>query len=381
MTDNTPAQRIAYLLEQYSKSLSSEAEAAELEAVLQDDQRRNLVIDVLTDMAGRTETHAPLSPAQLETGLQSILNKPRLRVASRKWLVAASIALLLTAGGATYFLVNRSTPTAPPVVKAHQIVPGHNGAVLTLANGEQVVLDSLGNGVVAMQGNSAINKQNGQLVYGEGGDVKALNTISTPRGRRFSIVLPDGTKVWLNAASSLRFPTAFAAGGREVDVTGEAYFEVAKQAASPFRVRINPKTKVEVLGTAFNISAYADDKEIRTTLVQGAVKLNDEVLKPGEQARINDAGTVNIVANADIEAVTAWKNGTFLFRNRTPLTEVMRQLARWYDIEVIYPQGEPTMVFTGEMQQDLSFDQAMKGLAAMGVNFSIEGKKVYVHVK
>jgi ferric-dicitrate binding protein FerR (iron transport regulator) len=217
--------------------------------------------------------------------------------------------------------------------------------------------------------------------------------MSTPNGRQFTVVLPDGTKVWLNAASSLRYPTMFTGTERKVEVNGEAYFEVAKNASMPFRAVVNNSTVIEVLGTAFNISSYSDDKEIKATLVEGAVrvitdnntesKINSVVLKPGQQAKItaaeNSRGALTVINNVDIGKVIAWKNGLFNF-NGVKLEDAMQQLARWYDIEIIYEKNIPDIQFFGEVSRDVSLAGLLKGLEGAGVNFRIEeGKKLVVY--
>jgi transmembrane sensor len=229
----------------------------------------------------------------------------------------------------------------------------------------------------------------------------SFNTISTPRGRQFQLVLPDGSKVWLNAASSLRYPTVFAGNERRVEVTGEAYFEIEKNPNKPFRVTILPssggagggrKAEVEVLGTHFNINAYDDEDVIRTTLLEGKVRVVNRqsaigsqqsvTLKPGAQARIaisaqSHQSSPILVQTVDTEQVMAWKNGFFQF-NRTPLSEVLKQLARWYDVEIVYEQGVPDIRLGGEMKRDLTLAQVLKGLGKIGVNFRIEGKTLVV---
>lgn len=300
----------------------------------------------------------------------------------RKWgWVAAGIIAVLGIG--TLFLINGKKEIAPAVEIAivKDIEPGKDGAVLTLADGTQVVLDSLGNQLVATQNGSKASIKNGELVYdatGESSEKPGFNTMTTPNGKQFSVQLPDGTKVWLNAASSIRYPTAFKGNERAVQISGEVYFEVAKNSKMPFRVHVNHRSEVEVLGTNFNINAYDNEASINTTLLEGAVKMNGTLMRPGQQAKLmNTGGNVQVINNADIDKVMAWKNGFFNFDNMS-LEEAMRQLSRWYDIDVVYAQGIPTVKMAGEMKRDLNLSQLLEALKELGLHCQIEGRKLIV---
>ena len=319
----------------------------------------------------------------------------------RGW-VAASVILALGIGG--YFLAtNKKKAQTPPVVAAApaDIAPGKKGAILTLANGSQMVLDSLGSGIIASQNGAQVLLQHGQLAYDPSGETAAetaYNTLTTPKGRQFQLLLPDGTKVWLNAASSIRYPVLFTGKERNVEIAGEAYFEVAKNTQLPFRVNVNNQAEIIVLGTSFNVNAYDNEENINTTLIEGSVRvLAGEknrpatlVLKPGQQARVaNNAGgrlpgettansTIKIINDADTYEAVAWKNGLFDFRGKG-LKEVMRQLERWYDIEVVYEKGIPNIRFGGELSRDVSLAGLLNGLKGVGVHFRIEeGRRLVV---
>lgn len=341
--------------------------------------------------------------SRLELRLKTILESNRPPAVVRRlhplkrwgWAAAAVVAVL---GIGTYFWLQNSSTTQPPPQVATtkpDVAPGRNGAVLTLADGSNVLLDSLGNGTIAIENGARISLEDGNITYGKGNNATDIryNTMSTPNGRQFTVVLPDGTKVWLNAASSLRYPTMFTGTERKVEITGEAYFEVAKNASMPFRALVNNSTVVEVLGTAFNISSYNNEKEIKATLVEGAVRvitdnnaesrINSVVLKPGEQAKITAAetsrGALTVLKNVDIGKVIAWKNGLFNF-NGVKLEDAMMQLARWYDIEIVYEKDVPNITFFGEVSRDVSLAGLLKGLEGAGVNFRIEeGKKLVVY--
>ncbi|MGN6510071.1 MAG: FecR family protein [Chitinophaga sp.] len=297
-----------------------------------------------------------------------------------RWAAAAAIVVIAAAGAYLLLPERHVQPTVAQTVT--DVAPGGSKAVLILADGSQVTLDSAGNQVI-QQGSTAIRQQAGQLRYDAADDASAgsYNTLKTPRGGQFRITLPDGTGVWLNAESSIRFPTAFRGKERLVEVSGEAYFEVAKNAAMPFRVNVADRAAVEVLGTDFNINAYEDEEGIQATLLKGAVKVRKDahsaVLKPGQQARVTTG--ISVVDGVDIEKVMAWKNGVFNFKD-AKLKEVMKQLSRWYDIEVEYRGDVPNTEFWGKMGRNLTLLQVLNGLEASGIHFKLEdnGKKLVV---
>jgi ferric-dicitrate binding protein FerR (iron transport regulator) len=316
--------------------------------------------------------------------LEDILDgdRPTTKIAFlRHWGWAAAVVFLLLGTGVYYW--SQQKPRTE-VTLMSDIAPGTNKAVLTLADGSKVMLDSAGNQVV-QQGATAIRQQGSSLQYdskGNGATV-AYNTLSTPRGGQFQVVLPDGTKVWLNAASAIRYPTFFSGAERLVELTGEAYFEVTQSANMPFRVKINATNTIEVLGTSFNVNAYTEEDYIRTTLLEGAVRVSSGgkkmTLKPGEQAQSSAKQPfVKVLEHADISKAIAWKNGLFNFQD-VRLEEVMRQLSRWYDIEVVYEKGVPDLEFIGEIERSLPLSEVLKGLRMSGVNFRLEqGKRLVV---
>lgn len=297
---------------------------------------------------------------------------------------AAAIFLLLGAG--TYFWATHKNTSSQLADKAVIIAPGRDGAILTLADGSKVVLDSMGNGLVANQQGVKVSLQNGQLAYGPTSTATtevAYNTVSTPKGRQFRLVLPDGSKIWLNAASAIRYPTTFTGNERRVKLEGEAYFEIATNAAMPFKVIAGDATEVEVLGTSFNINAYKNEQVISTTLLEGAVRINayqqSQILKPGQQAAVKPATEqLQVYQNADLDKVMAWKNGLFNFEDAT-LPEVMRQLERWYDIEVTYTKDIPPIRFGGEINKQNTLQDVLQILEKSNVHFRLEqGRKLVV---
>jgi len=307
----------------------------------------------------------------------------------RRWGWAAAVALLLA--GSAYFLVNKKDTPAPMAAKAAEITPGMQGAILTLADGRQVVLDSMASGVVAQQGGTSVVLSNGKLQYDPSGEAATgiqYNKMTTPKGRQFEVTLPDGTKVWLNAASSIRYPTAFTGNERKVEVYGEACFEVAKDAGKPFLVNVNNKASIEVLGTLFNVNAYENEKTINTTLLNGSIKVATHpasiVLKPGQQAQISTTsgankpeGKIEVINHPDMEKIMAWKNGLFNFEG-AGIEEVMRQLERWYNIDVVYENGIPDIQFIGEMSRQISLSDLLEILRRTEVDFRVEGRKLIV---
>jgi ferric-dicitrate binding protein FerR (iron transport regulator) len=278
--------------------------------------------------------------------------------------------------------------TAPLAVRPEKsgpadIAPGDNRAVLKLADGSTVLLDDAAEGELSRQANAVINKTaDGQLVYENqaGTDPAPLiyNTITTPRAGQYRLTLTDGTKVWLNAATSLQFPASFSGKERRVKLSGEAYFEVTKNSLQPFIVE-TPRQTIEVLGTHFNVNAYEEETATKTTLLEGRVKVatgsSSAVLKPGQQAA---SGTNAIQVNeADTEEAVAWKNGYFKF-NKADIQTIMRQLERWYDVEVEYRGAVPTDLFVGKINRSENISGVLRVLELSEVQFKIENRKIIV---
>jgi transmembrane sensor len=276
------------------------------------------------------------------------------------------------------------------LVKVKDFAPGSDQAMLTLSNGKKIILGKVGNGTIIKQGNITITKQkNGVLAYAISAqtgkrNVAAvqMNTITTPLGGQYKIILPDGTEVWLNAASSLKFPATFSGRERNVELTGEAYFEVAKNKNMPFKVKFKGQ-EVEVLGTHFNISAYKDDPESRTTLIEGSVAISrnkiKEKLKPGQQAVSSDTDYPGFkIQQANIEEAMAWKNGLFLFHDAN-IKDIMTQAARWYDVEVVYRGNLEDKQYGGRVSRYKNISELLKNLELTGtIHFKIEGRRVTV---
>ena len=317
------------------------------------------------------------------------------RFTFRKWMTAAAAIVLMLIAGYWFYSQQKTGTTEQPVAaeQVNDAAPGGNKAVLTLADGSVVVLDAAQNGVLSQQGATSVQKtDDGKIAYNSresGNDEVLYNTISTPRGGQYQMTLADGSKVWLNAASSLRFPVAFTGKERVVELTGEAYFEIAKNKNQPFKVEVAGKNTVEVLGTHFNINAYADEGSVHTTLLEGKVKVtasanagtNVLTLAPGEQSQFNTNGQLTKSNTADIEAVMAWKNGKFNFGEEASIEMVMRQITRWYDLEVEY-KGEVKGSIGGSISRNVNASKVLEMLEMTGaVKFKMEGKKVIVMPK
>jgi len=311
--------------------------------------------------------------------------------------IAASILLVIATG--LYFYSNRTIKEPEYFAEINvnnDIAPGYNKAILTLADGSKISLDDAANGLLASQGDIAITKtENGEIVYEKNSSDKSkfladrsvINTIQTPKGGKYQIRLPDGSKVWLNSASTLSYPTAFSGNERKVQLKGEAYFEISPNKDIPFRVQSENQI-VEVLGTHFNINSYSDEDYVKTTLLEGSVRVilnsvsskvsNTKLLKPGEQSLTKSSQSGIKIMNADTEKAIAWKNGYFRFRN-TPIREIMREIERWYDVELVYEGKIPSDEFTGFISNDVKISAVLKIMEESGgVKFTVKGKKLKV---
>jgi hypothetical protein len=321
------------------------------------------------------------------------VSRSRYRLMWTKIAAAAAILIFISAG--VYFYLSKGVVKPLPeqvTLKQSQkdVLPGSNKAVLTLGNGKKIELNNVKNGVVARQnGIATIKTKSGQLVSRiEDGDKSAndlpvsYNTVTTARGGQYQVILPDGSKVWLNAASSLKYPTVFKGPERNVELTGEAYFEVAKNVAMPFYVKSAGQT-VKVLGTHFNINAYEDERVIKTTLLEGSIQIAyqqaNALIKPGETARIALGSANKIVVDEDLDTgdAVAWKEGYFQF-NHSDIQTVMRQISRWYDVTVSYKGTVSSKDFGGAIQRNLSLSQVLHILEKSQLHFIIKGKEVVV---
>jgi ferric-dicitrate binding protein FerR (iron transport regulator) len=391
-----PFQPLEYYINSYLSGSITPEEWSELQELLKDSDNWQELKKLMDIQIAEYALSEPLFPRMKDAIRKGVLEKiageeaagapeenpgKTRTVVFKRWYWAAAAAVLLTGTTAVYYMAGKKH-TPPPALAHHQpadIAPGTNKAVLTLANGSTVSLDSSGARVIA-QGSAVIRQQGGQLLYaakGNSGNI-TYNTLNTPQGGQFQLQLSDGTRIWLNAASSITYPTAFTGHERRVEVKGEVYFEIAPSANAPFIVQVDDRAAIEVLGTAFNVNAYKDEKSLDATLLNGSIKVNGVVIKPGQQARIQPSSEIRIVKQADVVKALAWKNGLFDFED-AKLDEVMRQLARWYDIEVSYEGDIPDIEFIGKISRNSSLKGVLKGLERMGVHFRLdEGRKLVV---
>ena len=327
--------------------------------------------------------------------LQTMRDKERNLERRRIWLprMGSAAAVLLIAAAALYFIGPGGNEKTDPAASTHvaDIHPGGNRATLTLSDGRTVDLSSeqtgiiVGDGITYADGSEILDdkQQTADNKAGEKesllSDVSHLLSLSTPKGGQYQVILPDGTRVWLNAASSLKYPSSFVGAERVVELDGEGYFQVSEKSDRPFRV-LSRGQQINVLGTEFNVSAYSEQGETITTLVSGAVKVQSAlqavVLQPGRQSRLTESGRL-VSAQVDLSSYVAWKWGIFYF-NRTPFEEVMRQLARWYDIEVIYKGSIPQETFSGKMSRNVRLSSVLKLIKGSGAVLRLQDGQLII---
>lgn len=312
--------------------------------------------------------------------------------AGYSWLKIAAVLMITLSVGLLFFKYRQGSNTGNQIGKVKrtgsQIKAGGNNAYLTLADGKVISLNGAGNGELATHSGIQISKaKDGMLVYkfvnksGSHANANDVNTITTPRGGQYQVQLSDGTNVWLNAESSIKFPVTFDAGHRDVELTGEAYFEVAKNKHRPFTVLANG-TKVQVLGTHFNVSAYANDEAVSTTLLEGSVRLIKHnataLLKPGQNGTTSKNEQGIKVHKADIDQEMAWKNGYIVF-NDTDIKTIMKQAARWYDVNIEYLGDAPDQLYNGKISKYKDISELLTNLNLTGtIHFKVDGRRVIV---
>ncbi|HVI43930.1 MAG TPA: FecR domain-containing protein [Chitinophaga sp.] len=337
--------------------------------------------DVVWDSADKNEQQLKARLLARIRASAEIDVSPKRKVFPLLWKAAAVMIPIVLASAFFYSLIHHEKRPSHPAALI-DIAPGSNGAVLLLANGKTLKLDSTVNGIIASQQGSNLVIRNGALVHEQtgGGQGNGYNTVTTPFGNQFKLTLPDGTQAWLNAGSSIVYPVSFAADKRVVTVSGEVYLEVAKVFDTrgrrrPFIVTAG-LSQVEVLGTHFNVRAYATDADIKTTLAEGSVRVSipgqaPAVLSPDHQSIIDASHHTITAKEVDAAAVIAWTRGFFSFRN-ADIKEVMEQLARWYNVRIVYEKDLPTRSFSGKIYRNINISAALDALAFMNVKFSIE---------
>jgi transmembrane sensor len=394
--------RLGGLLKLYISGSCNYEEYQELLALLKVQSDDSRTEELLQEEIQNSRYHADEENVDWQQMLQTVLQQKDAAEPApvrRLWIyrVAAAAAVIIILGTIAWWWLQRNNwqTNNKPVAMITDVMPGKNGAILTLANGRQFVLDSTGNGDLYTQAGVQIVKHDSLIEYNapaskssDGTGAVSYNTLTTPKGRQFQVVLADGTRVWLNASSSIRYPAVFSAQERRVDVTGEVYFEVAKDPHKPFKVSFSSKAAgnrqgvVEVLGTHFNINAYDDEVAVRTTLLEGKIKTSihngeSSILKPGEQAVIAAISPLTIDHSPNVDQVMAWKNGYFQF-DRVDIKTVMRQISRWYDVEIVYDGPVTNDRFGGSIPRDATLSQVLNALEQSLVHFTIQGKKVIV---
>lgn len=389
-------ERLDYLFEQYLSNGISDDELTELFGYIRNAEKDDLLKEQIMNAFKALKPEAEFDFVDWNDMFSGIIRKPSLQIERKAikinlWKKVAAAVLIVILGGAGYLFMNHHHVEKQGIAKAaepvHDILPGGNKATLTLSNGATIILNNTNNGRLMSVGNvSAIKVHNGLLVYNtaqratlkEQTSEIQYNTLTTPRGGQYQLTLSDGTKVWLNAASSIRYPVAFRGKERAVEVTGEVYFEVVHNQKMPFEVLVGNKI-IKDIGTHFNVNAYGDDHTIKTTLLEGAVEIGGVVLKPGEQAAWNDEGKMSVTDNINMNDVIAWKNGFFSFRN-DHLREVMKKLSRWYNVDVVYqPEVNNKQQFSGMIDRNLTLSQVLKGLELTDAHFKIDsGRKVEI---
>lgn len=395
-------ERIDYLASRFFDQTCTEDEREELARWIAAQPNDDEVLPVLETAWQHHHADAQLPEATSELILSALFQQPdradeptgvvrSLYPARFWWRAAAAVVLVAGLGLASYSWLHRTgrtelaqaKPAAP--AKPADAAPGGNKAMLTLGDGSVIVLDSAQNGALGRQGSATILKPaSGELVYTAAGaktGAVVYNTITTPNGGQYQVRLPDGTEAWLNAASSLRFPTAFVGSERRVFVSGEVYFEVAHDAGKPFRAQVQDMD-VTVLGTHFNLMAYANERTIRTTLLEGRVTVTQAgrtvSLRPGQQARLTqDRASLKVVDGVDTDEVVAWKNGQFQFDDAS-LSDIMRQVERWYNVDVVYEGTPPAGHFTGKLSRNTNLSAMLRIFTLSDIRYRLDEKQLII---
>lgn len=395
--------RFHVLLEEYIAGRLDKKKAAELLRLLEEQPAANaleeLVDQQLENHTYDQDTAIPLTRQRIVRGLQKAIAEKKEKTpvrrihVLRRFHIAAAVIFLLLAASISWLLIHKkpASPAGTEIAAVYDIGPGRAGAQLKLSNNQVIQVDTAKEGLIAMDGNVAIYKEHGSIVYKGVNDEVIYNEMVTDKGRHYAATLPDGSMVWLNAMSSLRYPLHFTGKERAVTLTGEARFKVVHNDQIPFRVYIKKNNSdagmVDDLGTEFNIKAYSDEGIIKTSVAEGSVAVHTTAapavkttpgvhLKAGQQAQMDKNG-INVINDAAIDQAMAWSQGVFSFDGED-IEDVMRQLTRWYDVEVVY-EGKPANIqFGGEIAMNQTLSQVLKGLASMNINYRIENKRIVV---
>jgi ferric-dicitrate binding protein FerR (iron transport regulator) len=389
-----PKERIYYLLDVYiSRNATAEEEDELMNWLIEaneDSELKSYMLSIWNAYSGSSnrspidwdELYARVMQSSGEFAHSKVRN-----INWKRWIAAATVLMVFAVIAYKYLVPGLHQPVMAKIDKPKDIAPpSGNKAVLTLADGTKIEIDSSNNGTLATQGNVQIVKQSsGEISYaGAAAGEVSYNTLSVPRGSKpLNLVLEDGSRVWINVGSKLTYPTAFKGEERRVKMSGEAYFEIAHQAKTPFVVE-HQDIAIRVLGTHFNVNTYEDEAEELITLLKGSVQITknhvSQLLKPGQQASISQKSSDNIhvINDADLEEVMAWKEGKFRFNENTDITAIMRQISRWYNVDIEY-KGKINQRFWGSVSKNVNLSQVLKILEATGgVKFSVQGSKIIV---
>jgi transmembrane sensor len=392
-----PKERIHYLLEAYISKRATAMEENELiEWILEageDSELKNYILEIWNGY-NSTEDLSYVNWNEMYSRIKQLpvgILEPKVRkMRKMRWFrltAAAAAFIVLAAGSYIYFTPATKEPIANSIQPKQIDIapPSGNKAVLTLSNGTKIGIDSIGDGMIALQGDVRIIKQsNGEITYA-GSDAKEVsyNKLDVPRGSKpLGLTLSDGSRVWLNVGSSLTYPTAFTGKQRKVKISGEAYFEIAHNAKMPFIVQ-HDDVSISVLGTHFNVNTYEDETTELITLLEGSVRVNknlvSQLLKPGQQASITDKiNDIKVLNNVNMDEVVAWKKGKFMFGEDTDIIPIMRQISRWYNVDIEY-KGRINQRFWGSISKDVNVSRVLEILEATGgVKFKVEGNKIMV---
>lgn len=381
-------ERLTYLYQQYLQGKASSEELDEWQKIIHDPSIKEALGNIIDNSyyqilekdiqhldGNRSEeiyNHIISHPSDVNRGTKKLWPKI---------LIAAAVATMIASTGILFFN-NKQEAATDQIAKTNDVAPGHQGATLTLASGKSIRLADAAKGELAEEAGVTITKSsNGQLVYeikGSKTEPNKLNTLSTAKGETYQVRLPDGSLVWLNAASSLTYSaTLIESGVRRVKLDGEGYFEIAKDKSHPFIVATE-KQEIKVLGTHFNVNSYNDELETKTSLLEGSVKINEaSEIKPGEQAITNSSKKTRI-AVADVDNAIAWKNGKFIFEEEN-IESIMRKLSRWYNVEVIYQGDFSNKTFDGSISRSDNISKILEKITfTQAVHFKIEGRRIYI---
>ncbi|MDQ6904796.1 MAG: FecR family protein [Bacteroidota bacterium] len=388
--------RLGYLFNCYVHNNYTEQEEIELMALLAEPENQAAAQYLIDSIIENTGSEIQMANKETASILQNVLSKDvgtvipiKERKLSFSYWMRIAAAVIIFLAGAAYCVFDKKDNIENKVcvkVKTNSpILPGGKRAVLTTSDGHNIIIDSMSNGTLTHEGNALINKQSGVLIY----NVSTLanpvvpvvyNTLSTPRGGQYQLVLSDGSKVWLDAASALHFPSAFTGSQRVVELTGEAYFEVTKNKKKPFFVKTGDM-QVKVLGTHFNINAYSDENGIKTSLLEGSVKIikgkTTAFLKPGEQGLLSQKAHDLEIIKVNMDEVMAWKKGLFQF-DGADLPTIMREIGRWYNVDIVYTGRIPLARFVGKISRDAELSDVLRILELSKVKFSIIDHKIIV---